>query len=673
MLKNKSAPDSGSNQLITITALDGEFLSKLVDKDCNKVSSYDKCFKLNLDLVEYSNFHEALKEIFELKETAFLLGGATVFLKAELEVGHRLQRRLSRETSGTPTVEYRDGCEFSLDLDDVEMPGFDPFNPVPAIKAWLKTKEIKSDVTWQITAGQKPESTDFPRVRLYIQLDKGYPSKDRKSHSIVLGADPSVYTATQPNYTAPPRFPDGVKDPILIRTGFIEGKNRTHKLENIPEEILNKYSPILGSRKSGEQIDLTKAQTLLDEGKMFRRVMLPVSFSMCNQKDADPDSVLAALVKMAYSIPEDKRRNNEWDGAKLKDGVMQNLREMIDDGFSKIAAEEKKRKVNSSTEIYSFSCEELIDMDIPPIHWIVEGFLPAGSALLFGKPKKGKSWIALLIATCVATGKPVFSRKSNKGKVLYLGLEDNERRLQSRAKTCLRKLDVTTEDICGNLHFAIQCARLAEGLEIQIRNWMKKHPDTKLIVLDMLKNITPLTKKTGIYEIDSEKGSLITNVAREYPDLCILTVHHSKKELQDDAFDSSSGSTGLTGSFDSLYAIVEIKKGRFITCAGKDIEVSDSIPLSMDDNGFYTLEVVKTRSVLAGAAENYVKIAEAIKAGHVKPKTIAKFLTMNESTVKTTLTRGVKEEYFEKKIRGEYSLVENVEFDEFDEEISKIQ
>jgi hypothetical protein len=77
MSKIKSVSSSGSKQLLTITAQKGQYLSKLVDKDCNVVESYSKCYELNFHVLEYSNFHEVLKEIFEYKETAFLLGGAT--------------------------------------------------------------------------------------------------------------------------------------------------------------------------------------------------------------------------------------------------------------------------------------------------------------------------------------------------------------------------------------------------------------------------------------------------------------------------------------------------------------------------------------------------------------------------------------------------------------------
>jgi len=68
----------------------------------------------------------------------------------------------------------------------------------------------------------------------------------------------------------------------------------------------------------------------------------------------------------------------------------------------------------------------------PPISWIVPEMLPPGLTFISGKPKAGKSWMALQLALSVSTGGKMFNRDVEKGKVLYLALEDNERRLQDR-------------------------------------------------------------------------------------------------------------------------------------------------------------------------------------------------------------------------------------------------
>src|SRR5262245_37060059 len=67
-----------------------------------------------------------------------------------------------------------------------------------------------------------------------------------------------------------------------------------------------------------------------------------------------------------------------------------------------------------------------------PIRWIAEGILPEGLSMLVGKPKVGKSWMALDLGLAVASGGTFLGKPSEEGDVLALFLEDNERRLQSR-------------------------------------------------------------------------------------------------------------------------------------------------------------------------------------------------------------------------------------------------
>lgn len=64
--------------------------------------------------------------------------------------------------------------------------------------------------------------------------------------------------------------------------------------------------------------------------------------------------------------------------------------------------------------------------------WIVPGLIPSGFTVLAGRPKLGKSWLALQIATAVGAGGKVFDRDVEARRVLYLALEDNERRIKER-------------------------------------------------------------------------------------------------------------------------------------------------------------------------------------------------------------------------------------------------
>src|SRR5438876_787246 len=101
-----------------------------------------------------------------------------------------------------------------------------------------------------------------------------------------------------------------------------------------------------------------------------------------------------------------------------------------------------------------FSAAELQNMVFPEIAWIVPGYIVEGCTILAGAPKIGKSWLLLDIAKAVADGGVCLgSIECDKGDVLYLALEDNRRRLQSR----MRKLTSLTERWPANLTFATEC------------------------------------------------------------------------------------------------------------------------------------------------------------------------------------------------------------------------
>lgn len=81
----------------------------------------------------------------------------------------------------------------------------------------------------------------------------------------------------------------------------------------------------------------------------------------------------------------------------------------------------------------TFTANELQATDFPPLKFLVEGLITEGLTLLAGKPKMGKSWMALDIAMSVAIGcEALGNRPCKKGVALYCALEDNPRRLRRR-------------------------------------------------------------------------------------------------------------------------------------------------------------------------------------------------------------------------------------------------
>ena len=73
----------------------------------------------------------------------------------------------------------------------------------------------------------------------------------------------------------------------------------------------------------------------------------------------------------------------------------------------------------------TFSASELGSMTFPPIKYAVPGLIPEGCSILAGRPKLGKSWLALNHGLATASGGRAFSAaQCEPGDVLALALED---------------------------------------------------------------------------------------------------------------------------------------------------------------------------------------------------------------------------------------------------------
>ena len=219
-----------------------------------------------------------------------------------------------------------------------------------------------------------------------------------------------------------------------------------------------------------------------------------------------------------------------------------------------------------------------------PVSFVVDDLLPQGLHLLAGAPKIGKSWLALWLCLCAAQGKPLWTFATRPCEVLYLCLEDSFQRIQSR-------LFDLTEDAPPTLHFAVMSQQLHNGLVEQIEQFLKEHPQTKLIVIDTLQRIRTVGNDASPYASDYRDIGVLKALADKHH-IAILLVHHLRKELADDVFSRISGTTAISGAVDSSFTLVEDKRGSgkaTLSCIGRDIEYRE---LTLERNAENVWELV---------------------------------------------------------------------------------
>src|SRR5688500_17230922 len=120
----------------------------------------------------------------------------------------------------------------------------------------------------------------------------------------------------------------------------------------------------------------------------------------------------------------------------------------------------------------AWTAAEIMAMHFAEPRWAVPGVVAEGVTLLAGAPKIGKSWLSLNISTPVACGGTALGRVAvDGGDVLYLALEANPRRLQSRLTKVLAGTAAP-----DRLTFAVHCEPLPAGGTERISSWLDTHP-----------------------------------------------------------------------------------------------------------------------------------------------------------------------------------------------------
>ncbi len=189
----------------------------------------------------------------------------------------------------------------------------------------------------------------------------------------------------------------------------------------------------------------------------------------------------------------------------------------------------------------------LMRKEFPEPRWAVSGLFPEGLTLVVGKPKLGKSWLALNAAIAVACGGYALGRVDvDAGEVLYLALEDTERRLQERLAVLL---DTEAPD---SLHIATEWPTLADGAVEHLNAWLSSHPATRLVVIDTFQRLRgPVSGNQNAYASDYTAAGELKRVADRHG-IAVVVVHHTRKAAADDPLDTVSGTNGLAGAADTI-------------------------------------------------------------------------------------------------------------------------
>jgi len=196
---------------------------------------------------------------------------------------------------------------------------------------------------------------------------------------------------------------------------------------------------------------------------------------------------------------------------------------------------------------------------------MVEDLLSPGLTILAGRPKLGKSWLALQIAVAVGTGGCVLGLRATRGRVLFLALEDTPRRLRDR----LQKQDVPDD---AAVTFATAWEPLSQQGLVDLM--VEAANGYSLIIVDTLSRAIGRADQMDASDMTLLMSGL-QRLAMRY-DLALLLIDHHRKlgpASTADPVDDIFGSTAKAGVVDAALGLYKQRSepGAVLKITGRDL------------------------------------------------------------------------------------------------------
>ena len=279
---------------------------------------------------------------------------------------------------------------------------------------------------------------------------------------------------------------------------------------------------------------------------------------------------------------------------------------------------------------------ELLSSQFPEPTWAVPGLLPTGLVVLAGRPKLGKSWLSLQMAIAVGSGGIVLNRRVDRGKVLYLALEDNPRRIQDRL--CKQRTSAA-----ANVEFRFEWPALVEKRgdnrgTLALMEAINAN-GYNLVIIDTISRALGHADQLDQADMNVAFGSL-QRMAMER-DICLLLVDHHRKSAGGvgDVIDDVMGATSKVGVADAAIGIYRErgKSDAILKVAGRDVD--DQELAVTFDRDLFTWQLLGTAAgVKAESVQSDIITAIEEMGGMATAAKIAEWIKRDRSNTHKELT-----------------------------------
>lgn len=299
-----------------------------------------------------------------------------------------------------------------------------------------------------------------------------------------------------------------------------------------------------------------------------------------------------------------------------------------------------------------FSARDLQHKTFTPISYVIPGLIPDGLSMLVGRPKIGKSWLALDIAIAVASedGTCLGGREVEHGNVLYCACEDSQRRLQARMT---KLLGVHTKLWPQDLQLATGWGRLDQGGVADIADWIKWVERPRFVILDTLASVKPQRSIEG-YSSDYAALEELHHLANDVG-IAVLILHHQRKSDAEDPLDTISGTLGLAGRVDTPIILAGTSQGMTLYVRGRDVEEAEHAVVFDKATCRWIIKGDAAEVRRSDTRTKILAVLAKVKPNTMGPQEIAAAAELGEAAVKKRLGAMLMDGEVIKAARGEYA------------------
>lgn len=287
--------------------------------------------------------------------------------------------------------------------------------------------------------------------------------------------------------------------------------------------------------------------------------------------------------------------------------------------------------------------------DYPEPVFTVADLLTHGVTLFAGRPKIGKSWATLQLAVAVASGGRALGRlQATSGRVVYLALEEPEKRTHAR----LRRLVSGPEPWLSNIHFIYRIKPLLAGGAALLDNYLAANP-AELVVVDTLLSVVQASGKRDVLRSDYNEVNVLRQLAEKH-NTALLVVCHLRKMGAEYGLDAVAGTTGLTAACDAVWTLKRQSGGDCIfEVTGREME-EKVYGLRFTDGEPFGWQLTGEGSEV-GISEERREILELLRdEAPLQPARIATLLRKNAVAIRRLLQKLACDGLVQKGARGYY-------------------